>query len=169
MDNNLKVLQLKALDQAVLQDLSDLLVCVVEDGASIGFLPPITIVEAAGYWQGAIEPGVLLWVAMKDGVILGTIQLHLAMKANGSHRAEIAKLMVHPNYRRHGAARMLMQTAENAARELGRSLLVLDTRSGDPSNLLYQSLDYIVAGSIPKFARSATGKLDATTIYYKEL
>lgn len=77
--------------------------------------------------------------------------------------------MTHPNHRRHGIGRLLMQSAEQRARLEGRSLLVLDTREGDPSNHLYTSLGYINAGRIPDYARSANGQLDATMIYYKQL
>jgi ribosomal protein S18 acetylase RimI-like enzyme len=77
--------------------------------------------------------------------------------------------MVHPSYRRNGIAKLLMQAIEEAAKSDGRSLLVLDTRSGDPSNNLYKSLDYIEAGRIPHYARSSSGILDDTIFYYKEI
>lgn len=169
MNRNLVVEEVRALDSGMLQELSGLLIRVVEDGASIGFLPPLEPEEASAYWRNVPGPGVHLWAARMEGLLIGTVQLHLAMKANGSHRAEVAKLMVHPEYRRNGAARLLMQTAEFAARRLGRTLLVLDTRSGDPSNHLYRSMDYVEAGRIPDFARSADGRLDETTIYYKKI
>ncbi|MEC2554350.1 GNAT family N-acetyltransferase, partial [Bacillus tropicus] len=38
---------------------------------------------------------------------------------------------------------------------------------GDPSNRLYQSLDYQEAGKIPEYAISPNGSLDSTVIYYK--
>ena len=147
--------------------LSELLVAVVQDGASVGFLPPISPAEAKAYWEGALDPGVRLWIAELEGRAAGTVQLQLAMKPNGSHRAEIAKLMVHPDFRRLGLARRLMATAEETAKLEGRSLLVLDTREGDPSNDLYRSLGYSEAGRIPAYARSADGELAATVIYYK--
>ncbi|OPG17057.1 hypothetical protein B2M26_03395 [Ferroacidibacillus organovorans] len=118
---------------------------------------------------GHIEPSVRLWTADYDGEIVGTVQLHLTMKQNGAHRAEIAKLMVHPQKRRLGIARQLMDVAERAAVEAGRSLLVLDTRAGDPSNTLYRSLGFVEAGRIPQYARSADGQFDETVIYYKLL
>jgi ribosomal protein S18 acetylase RimI-like enzyme len=62
-----------------------------------------------------------------------------------------------------------MLAAEAEAGRRGRTLLVLDTRAGDVSNRLYRSLGYVEAGRIPRFARSAGGRLDDTVIYYKEL
>ncbi len=49
------------------------------------------------------------------------------------------------------------------------SLLVLDTRLGDPSNDLYVSLGYQWVGQIPHYARSGSGSLDTTVLYYKDL
>jgi ribosomal protein S18 acetylase RimI-like enzyme len=149
--------------------LGELLVAVVNEGASVGFLPPLDRAEAECYWSELFEPGVLLMVAERDGQIVGSGQLHLALRANGSHRAEVAKLLVHPDARRQGLGRLLMHHLEAAAREAGRSLLVLDTREGDVSNELYRSLGYVEVGRIPRYARSADGQLDATVIYYKEL
>lgn len=102
-----------------------------------------------------------------NDIIVGSVQLHLSTKANGTHRAEIAKLMTHSNYRRNGIARSLMQKAEDRAKQEDRSLIVLDTREGDPSNLLYTSMGYIQAGRIPSYAISANGELHATIFYYK--
>jgi ribosomal protein S18 acetylase RimI-like enzyme len=75
--------------------------------------------------------------------------------------------MTHPDFRRKGLARLLMEKAEERAREENRTLLILDTREGDPSNLLYRSLGYIEAGRIPQYAQSFNGVLDASVFYYK--
>lgn len=148
---------------------AEMLIAVVHDGASIGFLPPLDKQEARAYWQSVPDPATILLAAEVNGQLAGTVQVQLCTKPNGLHRAEIAKLMVHPDYRRLGIARQLMQQAEQIAAEAGRLLLVLDTREGDPSNRLYQSLGYIQAGQIPQFARSEDGSLDATNLYYKLL
>ncbi|MEH7436933.1 GNAT family N-acetyltransferase [Neobacillus drentensis] len=150
-----------------LDELSELLVKVVDDGASIGFLPPMRKQDAANYWKTVLSPDVILLVAKLNNHIVGSIQLHLSTKQNGSHRAEIAKLMTHPEYRRNGIGRLLMQKAEETAKQMERSLIVLDTREGDPSNKLYSSLGYTQAGRIPNYAKSANGELAATILYYK--
>ena len=150
-------------------DLADLLIVVVADGASVGFLPPLGREEAVAYWQDALAPGVVLLIAEQAGRIVGTVQLQCAPKLNAAHRAEIAKLMVHPDARRQGLGRRLMEAAEAEAYRLGRTLLVLDTREGDASNGLYAALGYAEVGRIPRYARSASGELDGTVIYFKEL
>ncbi len=152
-----------------LDELSELLIKVVEDGASIGFLPPISNLEAKKYWETILSPEVFLLGAKLNNQIVGSVQVQLSTKPNGSHRAEIAKLMTHPDYRRNGIGRSLMQRAEEIAKQKNRSLLILDTREGDPSNKLYISLGYIQAGRIPNYAKSANGELSATIFYYKNI
>lgn len=168
MLNNVIINQLESINEHI-DELSELLMLVVDDGASIGFLPPLKHSDATNYWGSVLNPEVILFVAKINDRIVGTVQLHLCTKQNGSHRAEIAKLMTHPSYRRNGIGRLLMQKAEERATLDGRSLLVLDTREGDPSNILYSSIGYIYAGRIPDFAKSANGGLDATIFYYKSL
>jgi len=153
--------------------LAALLQNVVDSGASVGFLPPLAEADAAAYWRsvaGALqEPYRILLVARDGDSIAGTVQLDLASRPNGSHRAEVAKLMVHTQNRRQGLGRALMQVIESEARQAGRTTLVLDTREGDPSERLYTSLGYLKAGSIPEYARSADGQLHTTAFLYKLL
>jgi GNAT superfamily N-acetyltransferase len=163
------VRELTTIEPGHLTQLSGLLVAVVGDGASVGFLPPLATAEAEDYWRGVVKPNVRLLVAEEDGEIVGTAQLELATKFNGRHRAEVNKVLVHPRAQRRGIGRQLMLDLERVARDEGRTLLHLDTRDGDPSNKLYLSVGYAVAGTIPSFARSASGSLDATVIYYKLL
>jgi hypothetical protein len=51
-----------------------------------------------------------------------------------------------------------------------RSLLTLDTRTGDHAEPLYRSLGFTTVGVIPGFCRDAIeDRLDSTTIMYKAL
>jgi acetyltransferase len=154
---------------ALIELLQDSVAC----GASIGFLPPLGDGEAREYWNGVIEElargALVLLIARQDGVVVGTVQLALAQRPNARHRAEVQKLLVHTRARRQGIGQALLHAADNAARQAGRTLLVLDTRAGDPSEQLYLKHGYTRAGAIPQFARSANGDLDATAIFYKLL
>jgi acetyltransferase len=146
----------------------------VDGGASVGFLPPLGPAEAADYWRGvaaAVERGSRrLWIARDgDGAIVGTVQLDLETRPNGSHRAEVMKLMVLRRARRRGVGRALMLAAETEARRSGRTTLVLDTRQGDPSERLYRALGWEPAGVVPRYARSADGRLHASAFYYRLL
>jgi ribosomal protein S18 acetylase RimI-like enzyme len=168
-DGRLVIRSVSQLDDREVCGLSDVMIAVVDQGASVGFLPPLSRADAKGYWGDVIGPGVVLLVAERDERIVGTAQLQLALKLNASHRAEVAKVLVDPRYQRQGIGRALMTAIEERAREEGRSLLVLDTRAGDVSNDLYRALGYVEAGRIPGYARSANGQLDATVYYYKQL
>jgi ribosomal protein S18 acetylase RimI-like enzyme len=110
-----------------------------------------------------------LLVAWDQETVAGSVQLALATRSNGLHRAEIQKLLVHNRARRRGVGTTLMQAAEAEARGAGRTTLVLDTRLGDAGEELYQKLGYTRAGVIPDFARSADGSLHSTVIFYKLL
>jgi len=163
-------------DRAVreLRALVALLKDAVDSGASVGFLPPLAEAEGEAYWRGVIEDVrdgscVLLGAREADGALVGTAQLVLAMRPNGSHRAEVAKVIVHTKARRRGIGRALMLALEERARRLGRTTLVLDTRRGDPSEQLYTSVGYTLAGVIPRYARSANGALDPSAFYYRVL
>ena len=155
-------------------DLVDILVDAVNDGASVGFLAPLAPDEARAYWRSvrdAVADGarVLLVAAAPGQRAVGTVQLDLAMRANGLHRAEVVRLLVHTGARRHGLGRRLMLEIEARARALNRTTLVLDTRLGDPSEGLYRSLGWILTGVVPKYARSSSGALDGSAFYYKLL
>jgi GNAT superfamily N-acetyltransferase len=146
----------------------------VESGASIGFLPPLGDAEAASYWAtvaAGLREGSRVVLAARDGELglVGSAQLELAMRANARHRAEVSKVMVHRRARRRGVGRALMLALNDHARRLGRTTLILDTRQGDPSEVLYRAAGWTFAGAIPAYARSATGTLDATAFYYKLL
>jgi GNAT superfamily N-acetyltransferase len=145
----------------------------VHDGASIGFLRPLGEKEAVDYWDSVLEEmsggNRLVWVALKHERVVGTVQLFLCGKANGRHRAEVQKLIVHTTSRGQGIGRRLMETVENHARGLKKKLLYLDTEPGKPAETLYRKLGWVLAGSIPDYATTPDGQLHPTVIYYKQL
>jgi ribosomal protein S18 acetylase RimI-like enzyme len=159
--------------EGCLDGLVDLLVDAVDDGASVGFLAPLGGDAARAYWRSVfadVEKGSLvLLVAREAGAVIGTVQLALAPQPNGSHRAEVRRLLVHRSARRRGVGRALMFELEAVARRLGRTLLVLNTRTGDPPEDLYRRLGYEVVGVIPAFARNPDGTMNTTTIMYRQL
>jgi ribosomal protein S18 acetylase RimI-like enzyme len=152
-----------------LDDLTEVLVSCVAQGASLGFHAPLPADAARDWWAGVPRDGVILLVAEREGRIVGTVQLQPAESENGAHRGEVAKLLVHPSWRRQGIARALMMGLEAEARATGKTLLVLDTREGDPSNDLYRALGYREAGRIPGWARDASGRPSTTVFWYKPL
>lgn len=156
-----------------LDGLVEVLCDVVDGGASVSFLPPMDRALALSFWQGvtdAVAGGSRMLLAAEDGAdVLGTVQLDLCRMPNQPHRAEVMKLLVHRRARRLGLGRRLMEALEDEARDAGRTLITLDTWTDSPAERLYRSMGYQLAGVIPRFALSAEGKLEPTSIMYKEL
>jgi GNAT superfamily N-acetyltransferase len=93
--------------------LGEVLHAVVYDGAGVSFVVPFSLDEARAFWLDKVLPGVRarmrrVVVARCAARIVGTVQLDLAVPPNQRHRAEVAKLLVHPEVRRRGVARALM-------------------------------------------------------------
>lgn len=163
-----------AVDQDIV-DLGEVLRAVVYGGAGVSFFVPLTIEQAQAFWREKVLPAVLagtrrVVIARSGDRIVGTVQIDLATPPNQPHRADVAKMLVHPEMRRRGIARALMGELEAIARSAGRTLLTLDTVTGSAAEPLYQSLGYVTVGVIPRYARaSLTPELESTTIMYKEL
>jgi len=155
-----------------LSRLNALLVDAVDQGASIGFLAPLSLDQANDYWEDVLarlghEQRLVLLI---DGQqLLGSVQLSLCSRANGRHRAEVQKLFVHSSARGQGHGRRLMRAVEAEARAEGRTLLVLDTEAGSLAETVYRRLGWSHAGEIPAFAASPDGQLRTTALYFKLL
>ncbi|MFL9995320.1 GNAT family N-acetyltransferase [Paraburkholderia sediminicola] len=158
-----------------LPELGALLHACVHDGASVGFVLPHSVEESEAFWRGKVLPSLragalVLFVVRHGEAIAGTVQLDYDTMPNQRHRAEVRKLLVHPAFRRQGIAKALMAELESRAHQLQRSLLTLDTRTGDKAEPLYAALGYQTAGVIPQFCRDTQEeRFDSTTIMYKAL
>jgi len=152
------------------KDLSRILADSVSSGAAVSFMSPLSYDDAAQFWLRDVRPEVLagrrvLFGAERDGDLIGTVQLLTAMPPNQPHRCEIAKMIVHPRARRLGVGRSLMTSALDRARALGKTLVTLDTRTGDVAEPLYESVGFATAGVIPDFAWDPDGKAKHATTY----
>lgn len=158
---------------AAADGLGALLADAVDDGASVGFLAPLTAERAAAWWSGlapALADGtVTVWTAHLGERLVGTVQLRSGTSPNGTHRAEVAKLLVHRDARGRGTARMLLAAAEDFAHDAGRTLLMLDTQSGSAAERLYRSAGWTPVGSVPGYAADPSGVLRPTTFFHKTL
>ncbi|TFW30302.1 GNAT family N-acetyltransferase [Massilia horti] len=158
---------------ACIERLADVLIDSVEGGASVSFMLPMPREKAVSFWRGVAD-GVargertLLVAEDDEGEIVGTVQMVTAMPENQPHRADIAKLLVHRRARRAGVGQLLMATVEDAAREQGKSVLVLDTASADAERL-YERLGWTRVGEVPQYALLPDGKLSGTTFFYKHV
>jgi acetyltransferase len=145
----------------------------VDSGASVGFLAPLSNSDASQYWTGVFgevnQQSRIVLAAVQQDQVVGSVQLALATMPNALHRAEVQKLLVRRSHRRRGIGQTLMTAMEEAARQAGRHLLVLDTQLGDDAERLYTRMGYLRVGVIPQFARSSSGTLDATVLFYRDL
>jgi GNAT superfamily N-acetyltransferase len=155
--------------------LADVLIACVHHGASVSFMAPLAHERALSFWHGvaeAIYRGERRLMVARDrgtGQLLGTVQVLLRQPENQPHRGEIAKMLVRPEARRQGIGSQLMRAAEDAAREAGKTLLVLDTVTGGEAERLYLRLGWIPIGSIPGYALWPDGRLCDATICYKRI
>jgi len=156
-----------------LDALAGVLVDCVAGGASVSYLAPFSHEDARREFEGwavEVEQGRrLLLAAFANGELVGTVQVVFAWPPNQPHRADIAKLLVHRTARRRGIAERLMDRAEAEARAEGKTLLVLDTVTGDDAERLYARLGWTRVGVIPGYALYPDGRPCDTTIFWKSL
>ncbi len=155
------------------QGLADVLIDCVEGGASVSFMHPLTRDRALAFWRrvagGVITGERALLVAEDVHGLCGTVQLLLDLPENQPHRADLAKMLVHRRARHRGVGAALLRAAETTARELGKTLLVLDAVTGGDASRLYERHGWARVGSIPGYALMPRGGLCSTTVYYRQL
>jgi GNAT superfamily N-acetyltransferase len=170
-------IDVRRLDGAELDGHLDGLAAVLADcvagGASVSYLAPFSHEDAraafAGFAADAASGRRVVLAAFVDGKVVGTVQMVHAVQPNQPHRGEIAKLLVHRSARRRGVAQLLMEQAESEARAEGKTLLVLDTVTGDDAERLYLRLGWTRVGVIPGYALYPDGRPCDTTVFWKNV
>ena len=170
-------IEIRRLEGAELRGSLDGLAAVLEDcvagGASVSYMAPFSFEEARAAFEGfaadAEQGRRLILAAFAGGELVGTVQVVLALPPNQPHRGDIAKLLVHRSARRQGIAERLMGRAEEEARAEGKTLLVLDTVTGDGAERLYARLGWNRVGEIPGYALYPDGRPCSTTVFWKEI
>jgi GNAT superfamily N-acetyltransferase len=156
----------------VLEQLADVLIDCVEGGASVSFMHPLPRERALAFWREVAQEAAAgqrtLLVAEDGHGVCGTVQLVLAQPENQPHRADLAKMLVHRRARRQGVGAALLAAAEGAARDCGKSLLVLDTASADAERL-YERMGWQPVGVVPDYALLPHGGFCATRFYFRRL
>ena len=165
--------RLEAVDDSQIEALASVLVDAIDSDAGVSFLHPLEPERAQEFWRGVADDVAAgrraLLVAEDDAGIVGTVQLVLAQPENQPHRADLSKMLVHRRGRRRGLGAALLDAAEQAARDCGKTLLVLDTNTGSDAERLYTRMGWIRVGEIPDFSIQPRGGLRATTVFYKKL
>ncbi len=151
--------------------LSDILVACVDGGGSMSHLPPLAPAAAQEHMR-AVASSVaqgrcVLLGAWSRGVLAGMVRLQLDTPSNQRHRAEVAELLVHPDFRRYGLATRLMRALETEAARAGRTLLTLHTEADGAAARLCAWLGWTTAGKIPGYSLNDAGRPVATAILFK--
>jgi GNAT superfamily N-acetyltransferase len=135
---------------------------------------PFDVEQAEAFWAVAFESAAraerIILVA-QDAVsdrVVGTVQVILTAPPNQPHRGEISKMLVHRVARGRGIAEQLMRAVELAAREAGKTLLVLNTES-DAAERVYERVGWKRVGVIPSYALWPAGGPVDTVIFYKNV
>jgi GNAT superfamily N-acetyltransferase len=166
------VRRLSAASESELRGLADVLIDCVEGGASVSFMHPLPLSKALDFWRRAAEGAMrgerALLVAEDSSGVIGTVQLLFDQPENQPHRADLSKMLVHRRARKRGVGEALLRAAEDVGRACGKSLLVLDTASGDAERL-YAKLGWRRCGVIPGYALLPHGGLCDTTVFYRTL
>lgn len=97
-------------------------------------------------------PHIRFFVAMQDGLVLGTIAL-----AQQDGYGEVKSMFVDPAARGRGVARALLDHIESAARQAGLALLRLETGNKlNAAQALYQSHGYMPCGPFGAYLANGT-------------
>ncbi len=165
--------RLCAVSAQQIDGLAELLIDCVDGGASVSFMHPLPAAKAREFWQRVahgVERGERVLLVAEDALgIAGSVQVLLDLPENQPHRADVSKMLVHRRARRRGIGAALMRAAEAAARDFGKSLLVLDTVTGGDAERLYARLGWRRCGVIPGYALWPRGGLCDTTYLYRML
>jgi GNAT superfamily N-acetyltransferase len=153
--------------------LAGVLLDCVQGGASVSFMASFSKADAESFFENILEKirrgDCILLAAFADSKLVGTVQLLTATPPNQPHRADVAKLLVLRSARGQGIARRLMKHVEEVGRLAGKTLLVLDTATGDAAEKLYTNLGWNRVGVIPRYALYPDGTWCDTTIFWKHI
>ena len=148
-----KVERLESLSTSDLNDLIDATDAAIEGGGGFGWIELPNRDSAERYWQGVMAmPARILLVARLDGVICGTCQLWKPPPHNEAqaHIITLTTNFVSPWARGHGLAKMLVEKAEDVARDEGFSVINLEVRETMTRAIeIYESLGFERFGEHP--------------------
>lgn len=156
-----------------LSALAAVLLDCVRGGASVSFMASFSKADAEAFFESVLrevrDGRRILLAAFLDSELIGTVQILTATPPNQPHRADVAKLLVQRSARGQGVGRRLMREVEEVSKLAGKTLLVLDTATGDLAEKLYMDLGWTRVGVIPRYALYPDGAWCDTTIFWKQL
>lgn len=100
--------------------------------------------------QKTTQGNLIQLVAELDGQVIGTAILERRAHPLMTHRAEIAGLVVHPDYHGRGIARQLVEGCRTYALTMDITILEISCRGGEPAEKVYPNLGFIEYGRLPR-------------------
>jgi GNAT superfamily N-acetyltransferase len=156
-----------------IDELAAILLDCVSGGASVSFMDTMDRREAKAFWRKVIKGveagGRILIGAEQAGRLVGTVQAVASGIPNQPHRSDLSKMLVHREARGQGVGALLLKAAEDASRDAGMWLMVLDTVVESSGDRLYARGGWKPVGIVPNFALWPDGRLCATRYYFKDL
>ncbi|KAJ7447141.1 acetyltransferase [Mycena galericulata] len=153
--------------------------CIEIDHTIQTFMPPLNRDVIINWWkeraaEAATGKRIIIMAFDEDPAgqkqLAGCVMLFRPLTETGPFRGSIQKLLVSPNFRRRGIARKVMQKLEDEAKAHGQTLLMVDTTTGSPAEMVYAKLGYNVVGIVPKYGISPLdGSLHGRTYFWKQL
>ena len=99
------------------------------------------------FTREVFNPGARCWVVEEDGQLVGALVIWLVLD-----EAHIATIATHPDYRRRGIGRALLQTGMDAAYAEGARIYHLEVRAGNAAAIkLYETFGYEIVGRRPRY------------------
>jgi ribosomal protein S18 acetylase RimI-like enzyme len=144
------------LSPADLNDLCDATDAAIEAGGGFGWIAPPAREIMERFWRGVmVVPERHLLLARVDGIVSGAVMLVEPSRHNEAQAfsASLVAAFIAPWARNQGAGRMLTETAEKLAVEMGYKVLQLDVRATqDAAIRLYEKMGYVKWGVNPAYA-----------------
>ena len=155
-----------------IKSLINLLKDAVANNYSVGFMQDSTEADFEKFWLDEIElcdseNGIFL--AFTGDQVLGSVIVTRELRANGRHRAEFRKLLVHSKAQKMGIGTALEKFATSYAKDIGLKLLYLDSATSYLIDGIYERWGWKRSGEIPNFAKNPDGSLVSTWFFYKLL
>jgi acetyltransferase len=156
-------------------ELAALWLAVTRTGGAVGFVqdaPAAELRAAAAAVIDDVRAGRQQLFEIRTGtpgVLAGTVFLRRGVGTVFEHRADVLRLMVHPDLAGRGWGRALLTAAVEHAASSGLELLLLSTRGGTGLPALYARLGWTRVGVVPGGLRLAPDDARDEHLFFRRL
>ena len=160
------------LTQELLASLVELLADAVRTNSSVGFMADSTTKDFEEFWRSEFERvarGNIVLIAERSQIAVGSVIVTREQRANGRHRAEFRKLLVHSAHQKLGVGSLLESSATKTAQAHGIELLFLDSATMYLVDGIYERWGWQKSGEIPRYALNPDGSYTSTWFFYKDI